>query len=524
MLLRSLLRVTTAAGFRQTSWMPTTVITTTSHYSTIPKDAFKDKWESLYRREVARTMEELGTLMRKEVDSPPDAKILKVAIVGVPNSGKSTLINSLIRWKVFSVSSKVHTTLVNARGVINEGETQLVFLDTPGLVTPLEVSRHRLNRTLLSEAEMSLLEVDLVAVVHDVSDHFTRNFLHPRVLRLLALHPTTPSVLLLNKVDKTKNKQTLLDMTRSLTEGIVGGQKAYVYTEKKNQYLNKDYLISKTNLNVKNIDDEPQYSARASENERLDKCSKTIDKVIDTKRLLKDSDIDRMSTEEGESYNTSNTQTKHSEARQEYNEGAEVEDRVVEREMNIESDLSGGEVIRLDNISESDVLEGRVHLTEHQVLQFVERRKSWPKFHEVFMISALDGTGVDDFRDFLMASAQPGPWIFSSQVVTDQNPQELALMTVREKFLDYFPQELPYTMHFSIDYWDITDSELLSITVRVGCQRLGLVKMVVGGGGRKVGRLAREAEQSLRNTFRSEVKLRLNIVYDPSLKKKKGLK
>lgn len=65
---------------------------------------------------------------------------------------------------------------------------------------------------------------------------------------------------------------------------------------------------------------------------------------------------------------------------------------------------------------------------------------------------------------------------------------------------------------------------MLSITVRVGCRRLGLVKMMVGGGGRKVAGLAGEAEQSLRNTFRSEVKLRLNIVYDPSLKKKKGKK
>lgn len=44
------------------------------------------------------------------------------------------------------------------------------------------------------------------------------------------------------------------------------------------------------------------------------------------------------------------------------------------------------------------------------------------------------------------------------QMVTDQNPEDLALMTVREKFLDYFKQEIPYTLKFSIEYWDLTES------------------------------------------------------------------
>ncbi len=88
------------------------------------------------------------------------------AIIGAPNAGKSTLINALVGSKVAIVTPKVQTTRMPVRGIAMAGETQIVFVDTPGIFRP----RRRLDRAMVSSAWAGAEDADALLLIVDAAD------------------------------------------------------------------------------------------------------------------------------------------------------------------------------------------------------------------------------------------------------------------------------------------------------------------------------------------------------------------
>ena len=84
-----------------------------------------------------------------------------VALIGEPNAGKSTLLNQMVGAKVSIVTHKVQTTRARIRGVAIDGETQIVFVDTPGLFKP----RRRLDRAMVAAAWGGALDADMIVLL-----------------------------------------------------------------------------------------------------------------------------------------------------------------------------------------------------------------------------------------------------------------------------------------------------------------------------------------------------------------------
>ena len=125
-----------------------------------------------------------------------------VAVVGAPNAGKSTLVNALVGQKVAIVSPKAQTTRTRLMGIAIAGESQLLLTDTPGIFEP----KRRLDRAMVAAAWGSAQDVDLIALVVDVSTGLKRG-VGDMLDRLK--DRSEPKLLILNKVDLVK-KEALL--------------------------------------------------------------------------------------------------------------------------------------------------------------------------------------------------------------------------------------------------------------------------------------------------------------------------
>jgi GTP-binding protein Era len=136
-----------------------------------------------------------------------------VAVIGAPNVGKSTLVNAMVGSKVTIVSPKVQTTRTVIRGIAIEGQSQLIFVDTPGIFAP----RRRLDRAMVAVAWNGAHEADIVALLVDA-----RRGLDDETTAIVDKLGETPAartarILVVNKVDLV-DKPSLLGLVSAANE------------------------------------------------------------------------------------------------------------------------------------------------------------------------------------------------------------------------------------------------------------------------------------------------------------------
>jgi GTP-binding protein Era len=315
-------------------------------------------------RSLSTSEESFHEVQREPTD---ECKILKAVIVGSPNAGKSTLSNRLLGRKIFAVSPKVHTTRHRSLGTFVKGATQIVLLDTPGIVDYRYGRKLKMSKELLTDAEQALMEADLGVLVVDASDKQSAHLLPPEICRTIWSYKDTPFALALNKVDLIRHKRVLLEMVDKLTRML------------------QTYLDTKeTNSN-------------------------------DTRACL---------------------------------------------------------------------------------------------FHEVFMISALTGDGVDSLRDFLVSSAYPGKWV-------ETTTTRLSLLTVvedivREKLFLYLHKEIPYVIRQSNELWEESE-DVLTVMQYLTCTSQGQKSIVIGPAGRTIQKITEEAKEDIQLIIGKSVDLTLHV-------------
>ena len=133
----------------------------------------------------------------------PEFKSVFVTLIGRTNVGKSTLINLLVGEKVAAIANKVQTTRTAIRGIVNRENSQIIFIDTPGIHKP----KTKLNETMVETSFTSIGDTDIVVfLIEATSDEIGRG---DRIILEKIKEAKKKTILLINKIDLVKREKLL---------------------------------------------------------------------------------------------------------------------------------------------------------------------------------------------------------------------------------------------------------------------------------------------------------------------------
>lgn len=134
--------------------------------------------------------------------------ITKVAFVGLPNVGKSSLLNALVKTKIAPTTRKPQTTRRIIRGIVTKDNYQHIYLDTPGILR----KKTELDKFMSDQIYTALADVDQVVIVIDASTDNKRYYNYINTIKEHLNKNKQNAILALNKIDKLKDKKLLLTM------------------------------------------------------------------------------------------------------------------------------------------------------------------------------------------------------------------------------------------------------------------------------------------------------------------------
>ena len=170
----------------------------------------------------------------KNLPTAPAHKSGFVNIVGNPNVGKSTLMNDLVGERVSIITSKAQTTRHRIMGIVNTPEYQIVFSDTPGVLSP----KYKLQESMLNFSEGALTDADVLLYVTDVVEDPTKN---ADYLAKVAKEKV-PVLLVINKIDLLKGQAELEAIVNRWKELLPNAE---IYPTSAKEHFNVSNLMSR---------------------------------------------------------------------------------------------------------------------------------------------------------------------------------------------------------------------------------------------------------------------------------------
>jgi len=137
-----------------------------------------------------------------------------VTIIGKPNAGKSTLLNSILGMKLSIVTPKPQTTRKKVLGIHNTENEQIIFLDTPGILKP----KYEMQKSMMSYVNNSISDADILLVILDLGKYKSLDQYFDEIFLNYLKKSEKPKILAINKIDNFKDVKNVLPIIRDVSK------------------------------------------------------------------------------------------------------------------------------------------------------------------------------------------------------------------------------------------------------------------------------------------------------------------
>eukprot|EP00736_Rhodelphis_marinus_P007951 Rmarinus@m.11482 len=441
-----------------------------SHEEKAVSDVKKIQRESQKVKKPIRTRAPITTadetVLIPQYEHPPQENLsrqkgLSVALVGLPNAGKSTLFNRLLGEKRSMVSDKAQATRLRTLGILTEGDVQVELFDTPGIAPRRHQSK--IQQGLASHAWGGVAAADVVFVVVDalkrpgpefrrfcerITDQWGEKYATSRADTEDTSYP---------KASRTELRaiQNSSKLSTPTMDGAPPEQHSSRLIDPNQQFELGGWVNSR-------------------EEKRILRRQKRLQKRGSTKQTTGAMDPLPVSA-------------------------AMYKDMIVPK-------LQLGDLVVI--LSKTDRVE-----KDKYVRYRMDELQSYLSFNHILELSPLcaDEIHVQELRESLYNIAYHRPWSFGPRMKVHQSKMEEVKEVIREKLFDVLHQEVPYTVSQQNVGWSVLDDGTLQINQDIYVDRLSHLRMVVGSGGTSARYVYRNAEKELSARWGRPVRIILNV-------------
>ena len=383
---------------------------------------------------------------------------LSIAIIGEPNAGKSTILNHMIKSHISAVSPKYNTTRTKILGVLTEGNTQLLFYDTPGLVHEDGENGWKYHKELVTASLDAANDADYIIYVMDIARRFDTSLQQSLLTAIkLCIQSNSKLLIVANKCDLIKGMP--LDISQKhLSEKIfIPGNRSSTTISTINMNNN-----TTNNLNIS------LGSSGLPNAAKFIVSSLILPNSFITSVPSSSSKTTTASSSSSNDNQTNNTRlSSSSNTRQKLHQDVlalkldilantleqlclEYETKLIQKQKPQTSTITSQQV-NANNDNDNDN-----ENKENIIIPRKARNLLTPGM--IIPIAAVHNNGIDIVRNHLINYAPIRPWIYSENILTDRSISEQIKDIIREKIFRRLHYEIPYIVQQETRSWREIDS------------------------------------------------------------------